>query len=174
MNFTKIVFIFSTVLFLQKIQAQDVFDAARTGDISRLRALQKLKKDTLNSLNASGFCPLLLATYRNQDKTVKFLLKQKVDVNQTSGEGTPIIAAAYKGNISIVKMLLKNGAQVNATGHDGATALIFATQNGDEVLIKLLLKNNADVNVKDVQGKTAIDYAKYSTNKNLIALFDQK
>jgi uncharacterized protein len=171
MNLAKIVVVFLFVLTQNTISAQDVFDAARTGDISRLRVLQKIKGDTLNSLNENGFSPLLLATYRNQNKTVKFLIQQKANVNQTSQEGTPIIAAAYKGNIAIVKMLIKNGAFLNAVGHDGATALIFATQNSDDTMIKLLLKNKADATVKDIHGKTALDYAKYSKNKSISLIF---
>lgn len=172
MAFKKSIFWLATIFICNTIFAQDVFDAARTGDIAQLRVLQRIKSDTLESVNENGFCPLLLATYRNQHKTVKFLIKQKVNVNQNSQEGTPIIAAAFKNNLGIAKMLLNNGAEVNAQGHDGATALIFATQNSNKKMILFLLKNHANPKLSDTSGKTAIQYSKLSKDPEIQIIFD--
>jgi ankyrin repeat protein len=172
MVFKKSIFCLATFFICNTIWAQDVFDAARTGDIDQLRVLKRIKSDTLESINENGFCPLLLATYRNQNKTVKFLIKQHVNVNQSSQEGTSLLAAAYKNNITITKLLLKHGAIVDAQGKDGITALMFATQSGNKKMILLLLDSKANLSLKDNSGKTALDYAKLSKDKEINVIFD--
>lgn len=156
-----------------KIIAQDIFDACRTGDVARLEQLYLLNSDTLESRNENGFTPLIIATYRNQESCVRFLIEHKVDLNSSSQEGPALLGACYKGNIALASILLENGASVNLGGN-GVTPLIFAVQGKNVELTKLLMKFNADPNLKDPSGFTALDYAKNLDSKELLSALSEK
>ena len=139
--------------------SQDVFEAVRIGNIKLLDELYHINPDTLESLNENGFTPLIIACYRNNDKCVEYLIQKKVNVDQSSQEGTALLGACYKGNLKIVKHLLDAGAEVNTTNRDGTTPLIFAVLSKNMGLIKVLIENKADVSLTDNRGLSAADYA---------------
>ncbi|PBQ31873.1 hypothetical protein CNR22_08850 [Sphingobacteriaceae bacterium] len=153
--------------------AQDIFDAARKGDIQRTEALLKLNPDTINKKNAAGFTPLILGAYRNQLKFVEFLLSHKVNVNEDSPEGPALLGACYKGSVEITELLLRNGANANATNSHGTTALIYAAMSNNSTLVKLLLANGAKKNLAEKSGKTALSYAKINESAELIKLLSE-
>ncbi len=150
--------------------SQEVFDAARAGDVKKMEELWSKDNTILDSKDKNGFTPLILATYRSQVKAVKYLISKKVDLNYNSQEGTALLAATYKGNIEISKMLIENHIDVNIVGGRGATALIYATQSKSLELVKVLLSSKADKSVKDASGKTAHDYAVGLKLKEISAL----
>lgn len=152
--------------------AQDIFDAARKGDIQRAQELVKINPDTLNKKNPAGFTPLVLSAYRGQIKFVAFLLEQQVKVNEDSPEGPALLGACYKGDLEITKLLLKHGADVNAKNSQGTTALIYATQANNIVLVKLLLESGANKTLAEKSGKTALSYAKQNSFTELIKLLE--
>ena len=79
----------STLLFTGlSVQAQDVFEATRTGNIKQLKKLIALNKDTIQKVNPMGFDPLMIACYRGQTKCAEFLIKQGANVNRASAEGS--------------------------------------------------------------------------------------
>jgi ankyrin repeat protein len=153
--------------------SQDVFDAARSGDIVLLDKLYQLNSDTLKSENSNGFSPLILACYYNQEAAVQFLIDKNVDVNQTSQEGTALLGASYKGNLAIITLLLNAGADVNATSKDGTSPLIFAVLAKNAEVVTLLLSFNADVEHADTKGLTALDYAKRLDCSEVVQLLNQ-
>lgn len=152
--------------------SQDVFEAARTGNLDRLKELQKMNVDTLESVNSNGFTPLIIATYRNQEKCVNHLIMEGVNLDSNSPEGPALLGACYKGNVSIISLLLENGAETNICGANGTTPLIFAVQRGDLEIVKLLLDYGAIVSKQCENGHTAIDYAKKLNNDKIVALLN--
>ncbi len=158
-------------IFVSSISwSQDLFDACRSGNVERLKALHATNPDTLNSVNENGFSPLIIATYKNQIKVVEFLLKNNADVNFDSPEGTALIGACYKGNFEIVELLIQNKANVNVVGGNNISPLIFAVQSKNKKLVKLLVQNGADQTIKDSAGRTAKDYAMLLALKDIAEL----
>jgi ankyrin repeat protein len=158
-------------IFVSSISwSQDLFDACRSGNVERLKALHEINPDTLNSVNENGFSPLIISTYKNQIKVVEFLLKNNADVNFDSPEGTALIGACYKGNFEIVKLLIQNKANVNVVGGNNISPLIFAVQSKNKKLVKLLVQNGADQTIKDSAGRTAKDYAMLLELKDIAEL----
>jgi hypothetical protein len=158
-------------IFVSSISwSQDLFDACRSGNVERLKALHATNPDTLNSVNENGFSPLIIATYKNQIKVVEFLLKNNADVNFDSPEGTALIGACYKGNFEIVELLIQNKANVNVVGGNNISPLIFAVQSKNKKLVKLLVQNGADQTIKDSAGRTAKDYAMLLELKDIAEL----
>jgi ankyrin repeat protein len=158
-------------IFVSSISwSQDLFDACRSGNVERLKALHEINPDTLNSVNENGFSPLIISTYKNQIKVVEFLLKNNADVNFDSPEGTALIGACYKGNFEIVELLIQNKANVNVVGGNNISPLIFAVQSKNKKLVKLLVQNGADQTIKDSAGRTAKDYAMLLELKDIAEL----
>src|SRR4051812_11611741 len=112
------------------LNAQDVFECARTGNVARIEQLATLVPDTVNARNQSGFTPLIIAAYRGQPEAVAMLLKKHADIDAGSSEGTALIAATFQGNAGIVRGLLANGAKVDAVNEFGVTALMYAAMAG--------------------------------------------
>jgi len=160
------------VIFYFGVFGQDVFEAARTGNLNRLQELQRINGDTLESVNSNGFTPLIIATYRNQEKCVSYLIKEGVNLDSNSPEGPALLGACYKGNISIISLLLEHGAEANGCGTNGTTPLMFAVQRGELEIVKLLLDSGAIVSVHDKNGLTAIDFAKKLNLVEIVALLD--
>jgi uncharacterized protein len=153
-----------------KAGAQDIFTAARTGDVKKLEELFEIKADTINTKNESGFTPLIIACYRNQVEAAKFLLSRGAEVNAPSPEGPVILGACYKGNIELTRLLIDNKADVNAANAAGTTALMYAALSGNVDLVKLLLNHGAKKNAEEKSGKTALSYAKMNGSEKMIDL----
>lgn len=150
--------------------AQDVFDAARNGDVKRLEELVKINPDTVNAKNASGFTPLIIAGYRDQINAVNFLLDHQADVQTDSPEGPAILAACYKGNLNLAKILVAYKANVNAVNIHGTSALMYAALSKNVELVKLLLRHGARRDLVEKSGKDALAYARMGGSEAMIAL----
>jgi len=153
--------------------AQDIFEAARNGDIQRTAALIQINPDTIHKKNANGFTPLIIAGYRNQIRLVEFLLGHKADINASSPEGPVILGACYKGNLELTELLIKYKADVNACNEMGTSALMYAVLSGNVALVKLLLKHGAKKDLVEKSGKTALNYAKMHDSPELFALLSE-
>jgi len=170
----KIIFLF--VYFLMLVlqgSAQDIFDAARKGDVNRMDALMKINPDTLNARNQNGFTPLIIAVYQNQQAFSEALLKHGVNVNVTSPEGPAMLGACYKGNIELVILLLNYKADVNLCNSNGTSGLMYAALSDNVSLAKILLANGAKKNLSEKSGKTALTYAQTLRSTEMILLLSE-
>lgn len=155
-----------------KIQAQDIFEAARKGDTAMAEKLLTFNPDTLNKVNESGFSPLIIAAYRGQADMVSYLLHKGASVDYISPEGTALMAACYKNDLEIAKVLIERDANVNLQSGDGSTALIFSVLNRNVELISLLLKYGANKTIRDSAGNTALSHAKKRALNEIIPLLE--
>ena len=89
-----------------------------------------------------------VAAKRGDLATVKSLLEQGVDINET----TALIDAVIYNHFEIVEILLQHGADVNKKDEFGETAICRAIDSGcgekDIKILELLLKNGANPNDK--------------------------
>ena len=148
-------------------QAQDIFEAARTGNIEQIKALSKIDRDTVNAKNAGGFNPLMIACYRGQTEAAKALVKLGAEVNSNSAEGTPLLAAVYQNNTELALFLIKKKGTLNAQGPDGNSALMYAVMNQNIEIITALVKKGADKTIKNLDGQTAYSLALTLENKSI-------
>ncbi|TCI91378.1 ankyrin repeat domain-containing protein [Tenacibaculum sp. M341] len=155
----------NTIIYCQK----DIFQYSREGDTAAIEVLYKENPEIINSVNNKGFSPLILAVYNDQEETVRFLLKNKVNTEAQGMHGnTALMGACFKGYLNIVKLLMMYKADVNKKNYNNATALIYAATFGHTEIVKELLKNGADVNLKDSRGNTALDHAIMQDNKEVV------
>ncbi len=155
------------LLLASQAHSQDVFEAARTGNIKQLKKLIALNKDTIQKVNHMGFDPLMIACYRGQTKCAEFLMKQGANVNRPSEEGSALQAACYQNNTRLAVSLIKRGAKLNLQGPDGNTALMYAVLNQNLKLVKVLVDAGADLTISNKDNQTAYSLAMSLTNAEI-------
>jgi ankyrin repeat protein len=143
----------------------DIHEAARSGDIAKVRALIKDNPGLVSSYDVTGDTPLHWAIVNDHKEVVELLLANKADVNARDNQGhgaTVLQMAALYGRLDIVKLLLAHHVDVNARDNDnppGGTALHFAAQNGYAEIVQLLVASKADVNATNFAGLTPLHLA---------------
>lgn len=147
--------------------SQDVFEAARNGNIKQLKKLISLNKDTIQKVNQMGFDPLMIACYRGQTKCAAFLIEHGANVNRPSAEGSALQAACYQNNTDLALLLIAKGAQLNPQGPDGNTALMYAVLNQNLTLVKAFVKAGADLRLTNKDGQTAYSLAMTQSNSEI-------
>ena len=108
----------------------EIHDAAKNGDLEKVRALLKANPDLVNSKDTNsrydGYTPLHSAVEKRQKEMVELLLANKADVNaNVSSVGSPLHLAAARGYMDMVELLLAKKAKVNAKNNDGDTPCIW-------------------------------------------------
>jgi len=151
-------------------QEKNIFDLARAGTVTEMQEFVKKNPATLESVNAMGFTPLILACYRGNVEVAKFLIDNVKDVNYQSPEGTALAGLCIRYNRDLVEALLKNKADPNIADSNGTTPLIWAVKAGNEELIKILLQHGAKKDQPDLSGVTPFEYAVTSKKENIINL----
>lgn len=156
--------------------AGEIHEAAKSGDIARLKNMLDQDPGLLYSQDEQGKTPLHWAVGRGQLATIKVLLDEyhvNVDV-RNNNQGTPLHVAASQAQPEAAKILLAHGATVNARTKNGSTPLHFAAYKGGKAghieAAKILIKNGADVNARTDQGVTPMMMAVSRQNSEIIAL----
>ena len=132
----------------------DLIDAAKNGDINKVRVLLDLGEDP-NITNDYGLTSLIWASMRGYIDIVRLLLDNGADPNITNGN-TALMKSSYNGHIDIVESLLRHGADPNITNNVGETALMKTVQKGHIDIVESLLRRGADPNIRDNNGETAL------------------
>lgn len=118
-----------------------IHDAARAGDLDKVKALVKANPDVVASKDEKyGQTPLHIAAFNDRKEVAEFLLANKADVNAKSKNGsTPLHLAAGKGNKDIVEVLLANKAEIDAVDNEGwspvHSAVFFNQKETEDLLI---------------------------------------
>ena len=149
----------------------EIDNAAKNGDLEKVKALLKYNPDLVNSKNQYGDTPLHWAAGEGHKDIVALLLADKADVNATGIYGyTPLHWAAQLGYTDVAELLLAHGANVNARDGNRDTPLFEAAEYGNTDVAELLLAHGAEVNVTNVEGFTPLRLATmHGTNSQDIA-----
>jgi hypothetical protein len=94
--------------------------------------------------NAYGATALFNAILKDRTPMVESMLKNGIDINVKTPDGTtPLMAAVARGNIEIMQLLVAKGANVNAQNNAGGTAYTMAMRSGFAPGIALLKASGA-------------------------------
>lgn len=138
----------------------NVFEAAATGRIDRVRDFLKKDPSVIRAFSPDGWTVLHLNF--NNLEMAKFLIDAGADLNLNSRNkfnATPLQGAAANNWIELAKLYLSRGANVNCLGEGGGTPLHEAAANGYLDFARLLIEYHADTSAKDDQGKTPFTIA---------------
>jgi ankyrin repeat protein len=88
----------------------------------------------VNIEDKTGQTPLMSAVSNGHISTVKLLIRNGADINNTDirFNYTVLMTAVSKGYVKIVEELLKSGVKINPTSSSDKTALDYANQSLNE------------------------------------------
>ncbi|KAL8731710.1 MAG: hypothetical protein Q9181_004209 [Wetmoreana brouardii] len=127
---------------------------------------------TVDTRDASAFCPSHLAAMRGHYGVMELLLQEHARIDEPGPNGeTPLRIASDKGYLEVAELLLRAKAKVNARDKKRlSTPLHTAAMNGDEAMIDLLIRHGAHLEVKDGELMTPLHYACEAGKDRVVAL----
>jgi uncharacterized protein len=156
----------------------DIFEAAATGDVRRLRELLEREPDLAHAWTQDGFTGLHYAAFFDGPAAAKVLLEAGAEPNALARHSQlkvmPIHSAAASQQVETTRLLLEHGADVNARQEGGGTPLHSAAFHGDRALADLLLEHGADPDARSDDGKTPADVAAEKGHDELAALLARR
>jgi len=178
--------------------AQELHEAIRVGDESRVHALLDADPNLVHGGGAAGMAPLLLAIYTKRPIMAKLLLNRgaQLDVfaaaamgeteeckrfiqadeillQMASSDGwTPLHLACFFGHVETAEMLLSLGADVKARSANAMhnTPLHAAAAGRSADICALLLSNGADVAATQQAHYTALHSAAANGDLEIVRL----
>ncbi|HXV57622.1 MAG TPA: ankyrin repeat domain-containing protein [Gaiellaceae bacterium] len=149
----------------------DVFEAAATGRVERLRELLEADPSLVGAWASDGFTPLHLAAFFRRPAAARLLVERgaPVDVVARNEEipVTPLQSAVTAGERETAALLLARGADPNFRHGGGFTPLHTAARNGDAGAVELLLANGAAPALADDEGRMPADFARDAGHESL-------
>ncbi len=142
--------------------ADPIHDAARKGDLAKLKELVAANPSVVSAVDKMGKTPLHIAAVNNQLDAAVFLIEHGTDVNAKDKNGgfTALdLALSSYHYIDMMRLLIDRGANVNTASSQGITPLHEAAMRGQKNAIDLLVARGADVNARDEKGNTALLWA---------------
>jgi glyoxylase-like metal-dependent hydrolase (beta-lactamase superfamily II) len=121
------------------VVAQEILEAARAGDLARVRAVVEADSSQVSVRSASAKTPLTFAAQEGHLEIVAYLVGVGADPNARNVRNeTPLIYAASTGHAEVVEYLLAHGADPGIRTVDGDTALDLATMQESYRIVRLL------------------------------------
>ncbi|AQN68665.1 ankyrin repeat protein [Saudi moumouvirus] len=142
------------------------------------KIFKKYLKENINFININKLnsrnTPLTFATWSDNLKLIKLLIKYGADVNMPENENgwTPLIIACIRYTLNsyeIIEYLLNNGADINHKDIKGKTALFKTCElylGSRTYIVELLLRYNANPDIQDYDGNTALIITSRTLNNN--------
>src|SRR2546421_2562411 len=138
----------------------NIFEAATTGRVERIRALLKKDPTLVKAYSPDGWTALHLNWGKPQ--IAELLLDSGADINAVSKNklvATPLQGAVVGNRIELARLLIARGAKLSPRGEGGASPLHECAGNGAIEIARLLLDHGADINAKNDEGKTPLAIA---------------
>ncbi|RAO66678.1 uncharacterized protein BHQ10_002690 [Talaromyces amestolkiae] len=121
------------------VQATQAIIGGKLGILQRL-----LRKSSAADLLPNG--SLALAALHGKEEILRFLLDQKLNIEEAGELGTPLRCAVLNGHSDICRLLVDLGADLNGNGRLGS-ALHAAAMKGRLQTVRLLIQLGADVDI---------------------------
>ncbi len=148
-----------------------LFLALRGGSPKVAEALLANPATRIDTANASGETPLMMAALRGEATWSQRLLDRGAAVNRDGW--TPLHYAASGPEPKTVALLLDRGARIDAPSPNGSTPLMMAARYGAEASTDQLVARGADPKVRNDKGLNAADFARLGGREALAARLDR-
>ena len=124
-------------------------------------------RTAVDSVNANGETPLMMAALRGSIEWTTRLLERGAQLNRSGW--TALHYAATGPGTPVVEMLLARGAAIEAASPNGTTPLMMAARYGPEETVSLLLARGASLAARNMQDLGAADFARLGGRDKLAA-----
>jgi cytochrome c len=141
-------FLLLSIFFLSPLIAGELHDAARTGDLSKIKSYLDAGAN-IDELDGEKNTPLFIAAKWGKTDVVKFLVNKGADLAHASAGpfgslGTPLHAAVGRSQLETVKVLLELGADANQPDAGAGPPLHIALSKSDMGMADLLQEYGAE------------------------------
>lgn len=152
-------------------KGSSIHDAAKNGDIDRIKELINVVPEMKNKMNERGMNPLHIAAANGRLDCVKWLAVSGVDLAEETPTGyTAMHLAAMNGHVNCMMILSAMGSTLSCRTVDELTPLHLACMSGYVECVKWLVANRAKVDVVDSNGRTPLDIAEEYEHEDLVKL----
>jgi ankyrin repeat protein len=144
--------------FTTSSMAQDIHEAAKTGDLERLKEILREDPSLINSPDKDKMTPLHHAVDAGKLEAASLLINMGADVNAINfKKETPLHIAAYEGNTDAVRLLLEHDADLTMREMRDRIPLFLACNWGHDLeTVRLLINAGSDVNDKNSRGEIVL------------------
>lgn len=152
--------IYFFLLIAIRIEAQEIFQAASTGNLVKVKELVEADPQLMRKTDERGRTPLHLAARGVHFEVIRFLVENGADVNARDANGsTPLHSTASRSHFEACRLLIEKGAEVDVKNTDGKTPFYYASYGGHKELIHYLLDKGADqsdIEIRNAWGRTPL------------------
>ena len=155
-------------------QERELFEAARSGDVEKVREILECGKCTVNCTDSVGRTLLHYACLKGHVDVVRVLVSEfKADMTILTPFGwTPLHWACQIGHVDVVRVLVSEFKAdmtiQNPFGDKGYTALHYSCRDGHVDIVRTLIKHKANVNAKTDSGDTPLTLAAREGHDNVV------
>jgi uncharacterized protein len=147
------------VLLLPTLPAagQEILEAARQGDLTRLQALVDADPAAVAVADERDCTALHFVVNAGHLEATTFLLEAGADLETRDVDGdSPLHWAACTDNVEMIELLLDHGAAINALNHRHITPLLYATQHHLYGIVEALARRGADLEIPNDYDRTPL------------------
>lgn len=137
------------------LAGQEIFDAAKTIDLARVRELVQKDASALRARDPEGRSALHLAASSGSLPLVRLLLSLGADIDPVDNRlATPLRTAIDNGRDEVAAFLIDQGADLGRKDVLGDSALHAAVEQDKAGLVKELIDRGAEVDSRNKDGWT--------------------
>jgi ankyrin repeat protein len=130
--------------------AQDIHEAARTGDLIKIRALIEQTPGLAGARDQTGRTPLHWACRGVHPEVVAYLVAHGADANaRDNANVTPLHSVSSRGHLEAANALVAAGARLDVQMNGQSTPLHLAAAQGHRDLAAFLLEKGAPAGLRD-------------------------
>ena len=156
------VILITTLVISSMVFSQDIYEAAKKGDVDGVRKILEKNPELLDVPNRYGFTPLHRAVIYGQKEMIVFLIGKGADIkgkNKALRGWTPLQSALFAYNNDISDLLVVQGALDELESEEGLTYLYLAASSGNASLISKLIDKGIPAAVRNKYGETPLHKA---------------
>lgn len=150
---------------------QDIFEAARTGNIEKVRELCVKDPLIVKAKTNTGETPLHIASVAGKQEIAAYLISKGAELNvKDASNNTPLTNAIRSKSFETVKVLVDNGANVNDRGLWNFLPIQVAAEFTSNDIVNCLIDKGADIPVE--QGEVSYQLLSASCSRGLDKLLE--
>lgn len=161
-----------TIFVFGRALAEDIHEAAKTGDLQKLKKILQTDPTLVNNTDRDKMTPLHYAIDEGKLEAASFLIANGADIDAVNyKKETALHIAAYDGNAEAAKLLLKHGADPAKREMRDRIPLFLACNWGNDLeTVRILIDAGSDVNDKNSRGELVLVSTLYYGKKEIIDL----